>query len=66
MRRFGTFTFRLNDVERQLLATLSARLHRSQSDTMRWLIREAMRRLEITEFSSRTIVDKVITDTKEE
>lgn len=35
------FLFRLNSEERCILAALARRLERSQSDTVRWLIRNA-------------------------
>ena len=41
MRRDDTFTFRVSEAERQALAKLSERLERTQSDTLRLLIRRA-------------------------
>jgi len=41
MSRIDTFTFRVNPNERRLLAALAERLQRSQSDAVRWLVREA-------------------------
>lgn len=43
MTRPDTFTFRINQAERGLLERLAQRLQRSQSDALRWLIREAVR-----------------------
>ncbi len=40
-----TFTFRINANERRILDTLARELQRSQSDTVRWLIRSAARDL---------------------
>lgn len=44
--RDSRFTFLCDETERELLARLSARLARTQSDAVRWLIREAARELE--------------------
>lgn len=41
MRKVDTFTFRINLDERQMLADLAARLERSQSDALRFLVRGA-------------------------
>lgn len=46
MARPDTFTFRINQAERGLLERLAQRLQRSQSDALRWLIREAVRELD--------------------
>ncbi len=46
MTRHDTFTFRVNQAERGMLEQLSRRLQRSQSDVLRWLIREAARVLD--------------------
>jgi|GEM_PF-2587628 3-methyladenine DNA glycosylase AlkC len=43
MSRIGTFTFRVNAEERRLLTALADYLQRSQSDALRWLIRQAAR-----------------------
>ena len=45
MARYERFTFLCNSDERRLLAALAVRLQRSQSDAVRWLIREATREL---------------------
>jgi len=45
MSRVDTFTFRINDEERRLLAGLATRLERSQSDVIRWLLRAAAAQL---------------------
>jgi len=45
MARITTFTLRVNAEERRILASLAARLERSQSDAVRVLIREAARDL---------------------
>ena len=47
MSRADTFTFRVNRHERQMIAALARRLQRSQSDAIRWLVREAVRELGI-------------------
>lgn len=39
------FTFLCNDEERKLLRTLAQRLSRTESDTVRWLIRQAVGKL---------------------
>lgn len=44
MGRTKTFTLRMNADERQMLESLARRLERSQSDVVRWLLREATRR----------------------
>jgi hypothetical protein len=41
MSRVTTFAFRCNTDERRILASLAANLQRSQSDAVRWLIRNA-------------------------
>ena len=46
MRRRDTFTFKVSDDERRMIAALSHRLERSQSDAVRLLIREAVKGLE--------------------
>jgi hypothetical protein len=51
MKRFDTFTFRVNKTERELLERLSLRLQRSQSDALRWLLREAVRELDADDLS---------------
>ncbi len=45
MARVDTFTFRVNEDERQMLEQLSVNLQRSQSDAVRLLIREAVKQL---------------------
>lgn len=45
MARLDSFTFRVNQDERQMLEQLSANLQRSQSDAVRLLIREAVKQL---------------------
>lgn len=45
MARFETFTFRVDEEEKKMLADLATRLQRSQSDTMRLLIQEAFKAL---------------------
>lgn len=46
MTRPDTFTFRINQTERGLLERLAQGLQRSQSDALRWLIREAVREMD--------------------
>ena len=41
MARFDTFTFRVSQDERRLIHSLALSLQRSQSDTIRLVIREA-------------------------
>ena len=43
--RRKTFTMRVNEQERQMLGALARRLQRTQSDTVRLLLREATREL---------------------
>jgi hypothetical protein len=45
MSRIDTFTFRVNADERRILAALADYLNRSQSDTLRLLVRAAGREL---------------------
>lgn len=45
MNRWDTFTFRVNNDERQAIADLAARLQRSQSDAVRFVVIEAARQL---------------------
>lgn len=45
MARLDTFTFRVDEEEKRLIAALSARLERNQSDAMRLLLRESARAL---------------------
>lgn len=42
MSRWDTFTFRVNKDDRQLIAKLAESLQRSQSDAIRFVIRQAM------------------------
>jgi hypothetical protein len=41
--RIGSFTFRVTPEERRLIGVVAERLDRTDSDTVRWLIREAAR-----------------------
>jgi hypothetical protein len=42
MRRSNNFVFRVNDIERAMIADLAKRLRRSQGDAVRLVIREAV------------------------
>jgi hypothetical protein len=53
MARYDRFTFLCNKKERHILVALAARLQRSQSDTVRLLIREAARELKAQKQSAR-------------
>ncbi len=46
MTRLDTFTFRVDDEERNMIARLSKRLQRTQSDAVRLLVREAFQQLD--------------------
>jgi hypothetical protein len=46
MARLGNFVFRVNDDERHLITVLAQRLRRTESDAMRFLIRQAVQSLE--------------------
>ena len=46
MARYQRFTFLCDGDERRILTTLAHRLQRSQSDAVRWLIRNAAAELE--------------------
>jgi predicted transcriptional regulator len=48
MSRWNKFTFRINDEEEGMLKTLASNLHRSQSDTIRYLIFRAMNEIVTT------------------
>lgn len=45
MNRWKTFTFRVNPEERNLISNLARRFQRTQSDAIRWLIREVTQEL---------------------
>ena len=47
MKRKEIFTFRINEDERRMLEALANYLQRTQGDTVRLLIREAAKSLEI-------------------
>ena len=51
MNRINTFTFRVNQDERNLIASLAKRLQRSRSDAVRFVVVNAMRELESQEGS---------------
>lgn len=57
MRRSDTFTFRINNKERILIAELAKQLHRTQSDAIRYLIIQASK-----EFKSQECVENQYTD----
>jgi hypothetical protein len=45
MARYGRFTFLCNDYERRAIVDLAARLQRSQSDAVRFVVLEATKQL---------------------
>jgi hypothetical protein len=45
--RTARFTFLCNAEERRLLAAVAARLSRTESDVLRWLVRETARELNV-------------------
>ena len=47
MRRADTFTLRVSERERQVLEALSQRLERTQSDAMRFLLRQEAKKLDL-------------------
>jgi hypothetical protein len=47
-RREDTFTLRVSVVERQLITIIAQRLERTESDTVRFLLREKARELGVT------------------
>ena len=47
MAKTQRFSFLCNDEERRILTALAQRLQRSQSDSVRWLIREAAHELKV-------------------
>jgi hypothetical protein len=47
MNRDDNFTLRMNSVERQLITVVAQRLERTESDTVRYLLREKARELGI-------------------
>ena len=56
MARRDFFTLRVNQVERHMLENLDDRLQRTQSDTVRLLIREAARELAVSDPQPQTAV----------
>ena len=48
MNRTDNFTFRMNPAERQLIAAVAQQLERSESDAMRYLLREKARELGVS------------------
>lgn len=54
MRRDNTFTLRVSDAERRMIAALSDRLQRSGSDVLRLLVRKAVRELDTTQHDRNT------------
>jgi hypothetical protein len=48
MSRWDTFTFRVNKDDRQLIAKLAESLQRSQSDAIRFVIRQTMHQVQGT------------------
>lgn len=48
MNRIGNFTLRVNPIERQLITAVAECLDRTESDTMRYLLREKARELGVT------------------
>lgn len=59
MARYKRFTFLCNSNERRILDALARRLQRSQSDSVRWLIRNAAQELE-TQLAELTQADTPI------
>lgn len=55
MARFHRFTFVCDDDERALLEQIATRLQRSQSDAMRWLVRNAASELALNRPASRPV-----------
>ena len=51
MNRWDTFTFRVNQDERRLIAFLAEKLQRSQSDAVRFVVINAARELAAQEAS---------------
>lgn len=47
MNRWDTFTFRVNEDERRLIASLAEQLQRSQSDAVRFVVINAARELQV-------------------
>ena len=45
MNRWKTFTFRVSPEERNMIFNLARQLQRTQSDAIRWLIREVTQEL---------------------
>ncbi len=48
MNRTDNFTMRVNQSERELIATVAQKLERGESDTLRLLVRREAQRLGIT------------------
>jgi hypothetical protein len=49
------FTLRISPEDRELLARLSKMVHRSQSDTIRWIVRETAKAFETEGFSGQKV-----------
>jgi hypothetical protein len=58
MARLDTFTFRVDEEEKRLIAALSVRLERNQSDAMRLLLRESARALGVKQPAPKPVTDK--------
>ena len=56
MGRKTLFTVRMNSTKRLILVTLDERLRRTESDTVRWLVRQKAEELELT-FNSGDVVN---------
>lgn len=54
MNRDDNFTLRVNSVERQLIAAVAEHLDRTESDTMRLLVREKARELGVVAETQRS------------
>jgi hypothetical protein len=56
MQRPLRFTFICDEADRSAIATLSAKLARTQSDAVRWVVREAAKELERADRAQQELV----------
>jgi hypothetical protein len=53
MNRLDTFKLRVNETERQLITAVAQRLERTESDTVRFLLREKARELGVMQTTTK-------------
>lgn len=60
--RNSFFTFRINDEERRLIASLADQLQRSKSDAVRFIVVNVVRELIAQEQSNSIMIPKAVND----